>query len=352
MPVIVHAGHPRQGKTITAVSHQIIPQLAAGRRVVTNIEGMGSKERQANLWRLAEKEAGKKLDQSRFEFVPHSKLEKALIFPEDTKTETEDGIRIFTDERSLLKKGDMLVWDEARMFKTGSNMPQVWADALDYHGHWTADGFNTDLVLVTPHWDNLAPTVRGSAEVVYLFDKHAGGKACTRYFFKTPGRDAKCLPSQAIDRETIKFDWEGAGQCYATNDNPEAVAADTIVVPLWKRPHFRKGMAIASGTILAGIFAFWLVIRLFLGGDDEPAPSPTPTPTGVANRPGGTPAAGFNAFGTPPGIDTAPHVVGTIPRADGGQSAIVKVGDRFETVGIEGGAIRYKGETLPWPDAF
>jgi len=164
VPIIVHFGNPRQGKSYAAVADHIVPALGRGRRVVTNIEGMGDPERRAKLQALVEKRF--KCDgEVDLHFVPHSRLENEVIFPVDTKSEDADGTRVFDDSKSVVKFGTLIVWDEARSFTT-DQLPKYWHDALTYHGHWARGGTTVDIVLIHQNWKSLAPLVRATAETV------------------------------------------------------------------------------------------------------------------------------------------------------------------------------------------
>lgn len=352
MSIIVHTGHPRQGKSYSAVL-AIIQALVSGRRVVTNIEGMGVPKRIAKLQAAVEKRGGTWRPEL-FKHVPHSEVEKALIFPVDMKRENEDGVREFDDSKSLLKFGDLLVWDEARLWKTGK-LPEIWADALDYHGHWSRNGFATDLLLITPIWMNLAPTVRRIAEIVYWFDKHPGGKSFTRYMWKTPGDKDLTPGPTALDIEDFTFD-PNVSECYATNNDPDAQFTDTLIVPPWKTARFWKKIGVGVGLIVIPVgLLVWFFVMPFFRADPAPQAAAQVVQDGAApsNVPSSSApsAGGFGALAGG-GTDNTPRVVGMVPAARGGMRAIVRVGQRFEFVPVRSGTILFHGKALPWPDDF
>lgn len=349
MSLLAHCGHPRQGKTYSAVVY-IIEQLARGRRVVTNIEGMGTDKRRAKLRALVEKAGGTWSDE-RFVHVPHSQVEKALIFPVDMKREDDEGIRMYDDSKSILRYGDALVWDEARLWKTGK-LPELWSEALDYHGHWSRGGFSTDILIITPAWMNLAPAVRRLVEVLYLFEKHPGGKGFTRWLYKAPGDRDIQPPNGALDTETFAYDPE-VFECYATNNDPESIAADTLIKPLWRTWRFWKKVIIGGGLILFGVAGLYLLGRSFFSSNELDADNPSSSAQSAASSPNGSSSAGgLGAFAGAAPADQHPRVVGIIPAARGGRLAVVKIGERYDYARIEAGAIKYKGEMLLWPDAY
>lgn len=333
MPIIIHWGPPRQGKSYSAIADQIVPALAKGRQVVTNIEGMASEERQALLLDLAKKR-NPQLETINFTHINHSDLERGNVFPRDTKSEDADGTRIFDDSRSVLKFGALLVWDEARSFKTGE-LPSYWEDALTYHGHWARDGFATDLLLIHQNWKSLSPLVRATAELVYEFIKRPGGKGYTRLYYHAPG-DRDLYRSKAELSETFSFD-PAIYAVYKTNASDEAVN-DNVTTTFWRTRAFRK-LALLGGLFIAaaGGFTYWVTSRI----SDMRAPQKAVAATGsvIASPvvPTGTVGRGV------------PTIVGIVPTA-AGDAALVRDGDRFVTVQLREGRVPWGGSYLPWPE--
>ena len=335
MPIIVHWGPPRQGKTYSAIAEQIVPALAKGRQVVTNIEGMASEERQAALLELVRKR-NSEVDTINFTHINHSDLERGNIFPRDTKSEDADGTRIFDDSRSVLKFGALLVWDEARSFKTGE-LPAYWEDALTYHGHWARDGFATDLLLIHQNWKSLAPLCRATAELVYEFIKRPGGRGYSRLYYHAPG-DRDLYRSKADLSEVYSFD-PAIYAVYKTNASDEAVN-DTVTTSFWRTRTFRK-LAIVSAIFLcaAGAFTYWVTSRI--SGMRAPQKAVAASGSAIAS-----PAVLPSGNGGGRGV---PTIVGIVPTA-AGDAALVRDGDRYVTVALREGRVPWGGSYLPWPE--
>lgn len=332
MPIIVHFGNPRQGKSYAAVADHIVPALGRGRRVVTNIEGMGDPLRQAKLQAFVEKRF-KGAGPIDLHFVPHSKLEKEAIFPVDTKAEDADGTRIFDDSRSIVKFGTLIVWDEARSFTTDA-LPKYWHDALTYHGHWARGGTTVDIVLIHQNWKSLAPLVRATAETVYEFVKRAGGKGYRRWTYASPGdRDLSRGSAQTL-QESFTYDPE-IFELYKTN-SADGPTNDNIAVPFWKTQYFRSKLKLLIVLLLIGGgatgWAIWRLVDKFAAPDQ---------PLAVA------------AEGVSTGVPSAPvaRIVGKLPSADV-VFAIVEDRGQYRTVPVDRGQVIYQGRALPWPEDY
>lgn len=332
MPIIVHFGNPRQGKSYAAVADHIVPALSRGRRVVTNIEGMGDPGRKAKLQALVDKR-GKGAGEIDLHFVPHSQLEKETIFPVDTRTEDADGTRIFDDSASVVKFGTLIVWDEARSFTTDA-LPKYWHDALTYHGHWARGGSTVDIVLIHQNWKSLAPLVRATAETVYEFVKRAGGKGYRRFTYSSPGdRDLSRGSAQTLT-ESFTYD-PVIFELYKTNSD-DGPTNDNIAVPFWKTRYFQSKLKLLVVLLVIGGgamgWAVWRLIDKFVAPDQPQALS----------------AEGGSA--APAAIPVA-RIVGKLPSADA-VFAIVEDRGRYVTVPVDGGQVIYQGKALPWPEDF
>lgn len=333
MPVFVHFGPPRQGKTYSAVADQIIPALAKGRHVVTNIEGMASPERQEALL-IAARKINADLEYISFNHINHSDLEKGNIFPRDMRREDEEGTRIFDDSNSVLKFGSLLVWDEARSFTTGE-LPTYWHEALTYHGHWVGNGFATDMVIIHQNWKSLAPLLRSVAEIVYEFVKKPGGKGYTRFYYHAPG-DRDLYRSKAELTESYSFEPE-VFACYKTNAG-EGPVNDNVTTTFWKTKTFRRLLGAALFFLCAaGAIIYYSASRIYAENV-----APAKQAEAVTKAQSVLPSFG----GSKP---VGPTIVGVVPQ-EGGDAALVREGDVFVTVRIEDGRVPWKGSYLAWPE--
>jgi zona occludens toxin len=332
VPIIVHFGNPRQGKSYAAVADHIVPALAKGRRVVTNIEGMGDEGRRELLQAKVERinKAAPPID---LHFVPHSQLERESIFPVDTKQEDADGTRVFDDSQSVVKFGTMIVWDEARSFTTG-NLPAAWHEALTYHGHWARGGSTVDIVLIHQNWKSLAPLVRSTAETVYEFVKRASGKGYRRYTFASPGDRELSRRAKETLEETFTYDPE-IFALYKTNAD-EGPTNDNIAVPFWKTQYFKSRIRFIVVALAIGVAGLAYGIHSIMNTYGAKEPSPVGQVAHVE---------------TVAPVAELPRIVGKLPTGDG-VMVIVQDGDRYETIPVREGRVIYQGEALTWPSDF
>lgn len=332
MPLIVHFGNPRQGKSYAAVADHIVPALAKGRRVVTNIEGMGDPAR-VDLLRAKVARTNKAAPEIDFHFVPHSMLERETIFPRDTKEEDADGTRIFDDSQSVVKFGTLIVWDEARSFTTGQ-LPAAWHDALTYHGHWARDGHTVDIVLIHQNWKSLAPLVRSVAELVFEFVKRSSGKGYRRYTYASPGdRDCSRKAKETLC-ESFTYDPD-IFALYKTNA-ADGATDDNVALPFWKTPYFRSKLKFIVLALVLGFGGLaWSVSNILTtyGPKEAVAPSAAVGPAPVE-------------------VDRGARIVGKLPTRDG-VFVIVADGENFETLPVgNDGRVFYNGKALEWPSDF
>jgi zona occludens toxin len=339
MPITVHFGNPRQGKSYAAVADHIVPALAKGRRVVTNIEGMGDPARREKLNALL-------LERFKYEgevdlhFVPHSELEKGNIFPRDTKSEDADGTRIYDDSQSIVQFGTLIVWDEAKLFTT-DGLIKAWHDALTYHGHWARGGFTVDIVIIHQNWKSLAPIVRATTERVCEFVKQASGKGYRRWTFMSPGdRDLYRRAGDTL-QETFSYD-PAIFALYKTNAD-DGPTNDNIALPFWKTQYFKKRIRLFALLIVGGFACSgWAIWHLYSSVQGQVVKSDKPTA-------GGALASNVPAKSAVP---LEPEIVGQVPTSRG-RIALVRDGSNFVTVAPGfGGLVKYKGVSLKWPEDF
>jgi zona occludens toxin len=331
MPIIVHFGNPRQGKSYSAIADHIVPALAKGRRVVTNIEGMGSEDRKEKM-RAVLKDKFNYSGEIDFHFVKHSDLERDTIFPLDTRKEDEDGTRIFDDSQSVVKFGTLIVWDEGRLFTT-DQLPKAWHEALTYHGHWARGGHTVDIVIIHQNWKSLAPLVRATAEKVFEFVKNASGKGYRRFSYSSPGDRDLYRKSDETLAEDFSYD-KAIFELYKTNSD-DGPTNDNIGVPFWKTQYFRSKARLIALLLLVGVGGLWFAISRLMDqfGAEEP-------PSELVSSPA-APAIASSPF----------RVVGRIPTAQG-EGALVQDGERYVLVPVADGKIEYRGVQLSWPDGF
>jgi zona occludens toxin len=339
MPIVVHIGNVRQGKSYAAVADRIVPALAEGRHVVTNIEGMASDEAREKM-RLLLAKRFKYDGEIRLTHAGHSQLQAAPVFPVNQHREDEHGVRVFDDSESLVKFGSLIVWDEASKFET-KNLPDIWREAITYHGHWARDGRCVDMVLVHQHWDSLAPIIRASSELVFEFVKRASGNRYFRFKYESPGDRKLSRGSKQVLRDSYKYDPE-IFALYKTNSDASGATNDNIAERFqdseWVKRRKRWMMILGAATVVWLALIFFYLGPKYMRKDAPEGDQPLP----VAAAAGSIPAA----------VAGEPRIAGVYPTPNG-QMALVE--DRGQFHEVEVGPmfdVHYNGKELRWPEGF
>lgn len=160
MAITAYTGRPGAGKSYALVEQVIVPAVAAGRRVLTNIEGVQPDKVAAHC--IAEG-------------CDPDKVGSVLIF--DGQKALEPGFfptESISDENTFVKGGDLLVFDEWRLyFPQRGKMPNDDLEPfLRWHRHLTDDnGVACDIVIGTQLITDLHRDFRGLCHRSYKFRK-------------------------------------------------------------------------------------------------------------------------------------------------------------------------------------
>jgi zona occludens toxin len=161
MAIYVHTGYPGAGKSHALVKDIIVPAVMAGRRVLTNIDGINA---DAIFGYCAERvKDGQHLGSVHY-FDGQKSLE-AGFWPTE----------IISDENTTVKGGDLIVFDEWRLyFKNRGNgwAPDEVVKFMRWHRHLTHEkGYSTDVHIGTQLATDLHPDIRGLCERSYKYQK-------------------------------------------------------------------------------------------------------------------------------------------------------------------------------------
>lgn len=196
-------GLPGQGKSYFAVAHRIIPQLKAGRRVVTNIEGVHPQKF------------------SDFLDVPLEKMLKLLVVL-DVKfdpalTEVENGKNLSDAVQQAAREKDYIVLDEIQIFFPSGVRPyQDWLRFLSTHRHQ-----GIDIVFITQNWKQVPSTITRLVENTDEFQKYK-----VMFFWDRFSRTHRSKPDSNI-KTNFKMDSINPAICglyksYSSNDVKES----------------------------------------------------------------------------------------------------------------------------------
>lgn len=168
MAITAYNGVPGSGKSHAVVGDVILPAIAAGRRVITNVDGL----KPDLVYDLAGKiNKGAKVG----EIVQFDGFDtmKPGFFPDPDKLDAAGDTR--------MKPGDLMVMDEVRLYWPARGVPKDAAEAvawaqimrfMRFHRHWVAeDGTSTDFVLVSQMMTDFHQDFRGLIERSLKFRK-------------------------------------------------------------------------------------------------------------------------------------------------------------------------------------
>lgn len=161
MAINAYTGLQGSGKSYEAVASVILPAMLAGRRVVTNIDGLNEQLCHAYLVKT------KGADPAKLGAVVHFKndrLKERDFFPDEDHPERD----------SLVRGGDLVVVDEAwRFWPTGGEIVHEHMQFFRMHRHYTdpATGVTCDLVLMVQAIADLHRSLRAVVELTAKMTK-------------------------------------------------------------------------------------------------------------------------------------------------------------------------------------
>ena len=149
MPMSVYVGPPGSGKTYEAVSEVVVPAVKAGRRIVTNINGLD--------------------EDALADFTGVRDPEIVLV----TEDQLRDIASYPTKERpgAIVQGGDLIVVDEAHNVFPATGAASMDKDFLMYfrtHRHYTdGAGRATDIVFISQAINDIHVGIRRACEFVF-----------------------------------------------------------------------------------------------------------------------------------------------------------------------------------------
>lgn len=179
MAVSIYTGVPGSGKTHALVADVIVPALAKGRRVVTNVAGI--KPDETVNFALGFSDSG--VVGELVTFDGFATVEPGF-FPDPDHLDTS---------ASFCRAGDLFVMDEVRLYwpARGKFAPEVMR-FMRFHRHWVDErGVSTDIVLATQMLGDIHLDVRGLTERTFKFKK---------------------LTTQGLPERYVWSSWEGSAQ--------------------------------------------------------------------------------------------------------------------------------------------
>lgn len=316
MSIKAYVGRMGSGKTYEVVSSVILPALARGRRVVSNIAGLDIDEIRGLLV-----EQGVPLDKiGELVQVSHD----AVMVPEFWRTDKDqtEGVE------SFIQAGDLVALDEIWRFWEGfanRKMPDRVMNFYRMHRHFThpETGVTCDVAIITQDVLDIARKVRAVIEETYGMEKLTAIGSTKRYrvdVFQGTRTTRKPLRSLQRTYDPRFF------PLYSSHSQKQEGDADAVEENIDQRGNILRGalfrVVLPLGLVLM-LGAVYTVYSFF-----NPKPKPVAQQVEAKGKPNG-PAAAANVShaNVGPELSAEWRVVGYLKAADG-VTVLLHDGDR------------------------
>lgn len=163
MPINAFGGGPGSGKTYGVMEHVILPAVAKGRFIITNIEGLKHDDIYQYVHDNAPK--GKIICIGHIRSCTRSAPEEDGFFPGEEALDVAQPVP--APDRPNVNGGDLVVIDEAtRYWQVGTRVKPRHYYFFREHRHFSNEmGDTCDLVVIDPDLTELAKSLRGKIEM-------------------------------------------------------------------------------------------------------------------------------------------------------------------------------------------
>lgn len=153
MSITSYTGKPGAGKSYEVVKNVILPAIAEGRRIVTNIDGID----QQKVLEYVEDHLGPCAGE--IVVCKESDITSDCFYPASQE-----------DSFSFVRPGDLVIIDEAQNFyRTGQKLSDYECKFFREHRHFCdAEGRGCDIVLISQRFVDIQPFVRGVVELCFV----------------------------------------------------------------------------------------------------------------------------------------------------------------------------------------
>jgi zona occludens toxin len=298
MAETVYTGIQGSGKSYEVVRGIIIPNVASGRRIVTNIAGLNVDE--------IKKYAVNKLGGD-----PGHLGEIVKITNEDVTKKNFFPVENQDNSVCIVQGGDIVILDECwRWYVTGENLPEGHLTFFRMHRHFTHpdSGQSCDIVLIVQSIGDLQRKIRATVEKSFLMKKHKDLGLENRYLVMifSGNRQTK---SSMIEERQYKYDpaifalYSSYSQSNAVQNKEEQADKRGNV---FNRPIVKLGIPFALMMLLLSAWYLWRFFHPDVSGD---APG---VAAQASQSPEKKPDTGGTASPSHPGISDVWRIVGTL----------------------------------------
>ncbi|KAF0162991.1 MAG: zona occludens toxin [Rhodocyclaceae bacterium] len=276
MSIKAYVGRMGSGKTYEVVASVIVPALARGRRVVSNIAGLDADEIRGLLV-----EQGVALDQiGELVQITHDDV----IKPEFWRTDKDQAEGV----DSFIQPGDLVALDEIWRFWegfAGRKMPERVMNFYRMHRHFThpETGVACDVAIITQDVLDIARKVRAVIEETYGMEKLTAIGSTKRYRVDVfQGTRTSRRPLRQLQRTYDPRFFP----LYSSHSQKKEGDADAVEENIDKRGNILKGalfkLVLPVGLVVA-IFAVYTVYSFF---NPKPKDKPAAVAKASESKPG------------------------------------------------------------------
>lgn len=296
MAQTAYTGIQGSGKSYEVVRGVILPNVAKGRRIVTNVAGLQVDKINAYC---VDKLGADPEHLGEIVTIKNEQVTEKNFFP----VENQD------NSGCVVQGGDIVVLDECwRWYVTGEKLPDGHLTFFRMHRHFThpETGQSCDIVLIVQAIDDLQRKVRATVEKSYLMKKHKDLGFSDRYLVSifSGNRQTKTALTESFqgkyDPEVFAL-YTSYSQSKATANKEEQADKRGNV---FNRGGIKYGLPLAVIGICAGIWKGWAFFH----------PEATAKPVEQAqSQPGGT-SEGQQAKPEVPGLSSTWRLAGSLQR--------------------------------------
>lgn len=245
MPISFYSGQPRAGKTYQCVLNFVVPAVRAGRRVISNIDGLNADE----IHDYIDKTGG----------LPPGGKYGDVVYVRSDDIEAVDFFPLETDPMGgFVKPGDVLAFDEvSTIFPTGGKMTKRTMHFLAFHGHYVSEGPNgrsTDIALIAQSIDMIPRNIRNLVAFHYRARRLVALGMPKRYDLVW-WEGAAMRKDTMVGSERKKFN-PAVFRLFASSHGGGAnavVQSDKRMI-IWRRPAFWVPWAFICCMIVFGVY--------------------------------------------------------------------------------------------------
>lgn len=215
MPITAYVGVPRSGKSYEVVKSVIVPAIASGRRVISNIYGLNEEKIKQFCLKQNRKLSPDELG--------------SLVHVENSQCIDEDFLPSIENQATFCRAGDLVVIDEVwRVWGSDKDIPKNHRSFIAEHGHFVHEetGVMSDLVVINQTVTDIPRFIKARIETTYRMQKHVSLGLSNRYRVDV-FQGAKITKSNRMNYYQEKYD-KAIFELYKSveGNNPNTVKTD------------------------------------------------------------------------------------------------------------------------------